>query len=77
MENLLDFIVKNITGIDNYKIEKKEEAGRILFILKLPSDFIGLVIGREGKCIKAIRSLLKIRATLENVRVDLNIEPTE
>jgi predicted RNA-binding protein YlqC (UPF0109 family) len=75
MEELLKYIIKNITGVDNFEVTKTENEGLTLFTIRVPNEFVGLVIGREGKCIKAIRSLLKVRATLENVRADLNIEP--
>lgn len=75
MENLLSFIVKNLTGTDNFKIERVDNDGFTLFTLLIPADLVGLVIGKEGKCIKAIRTLLKVRATLENIRADVNIEP--
>jgi predicted RNA-binding protein YlqC (UPF0109 family) len=75
MEELLKYIIKNITGIENFEVIKAENEGVTMFTIKVPEEYVGLVIGREGKCIKAIRNLLKVRATLENVRADLNIEP--
>jgi len=77
MEDLLSYIIKNITGTEKFEVVKNENEGLTLFTVKVPSEYVGLVIGREGKCIKAIRNLLKVRATLENVRADLNIESLE
>lgn len=75
MENLLKNIIEGVSGQDNLKIEKEEKDGRIFLTLKISDDYIGMIIGKEGKTIKAIRTLLKIRATLEKVRVDLDIQP--
>jgi predicted RNA-binding protein YlqC (UPF0109 family) len=77
MEDLLKLIIKNLIGTDNFKITKEETEGVIIFNLMVPNEFVGLIIGKEGKCIKAIRTLLKIRATLENLRVDLNVKPLD
>ena len=75
MEELLSQMIKGITGCDNFTIERQENEGGNLLLLKIPDEYIGLVIGKEGKTIKAIRALLKVRATLEKTRIDLNVEP--
>jgi len=77
MENLLSLIITNLIGKEKFKIIKEENEGIVIFTLVVPNEYVGLIIGKEGKCIKAIRTLLKIRATLENLRVDLNVKPLE
>ena len=74
MKDLLTFIVKGITGKDNLEITEETEGERIHFLIKAPEDSIGIIIGKEGKTIKAIRSLLKVRATLEKKGVSVSVE---
>ena len=74
MKDLLTFIVKGITGKDNFEIAEETEGERSHFLVKAPEDSVGIIIGKEGRTIKAIRSLLKVRATLEKKGVSVSVE---
>lgn len=77
MKDLLTYIVKNLIG-DNFEIEEMEEGeSRITFIIKVPSSSAGLIIGKEGRIIKAIQNILRMKATLEKKYVSINVEPYE
>lgn len=73
MKDLLNYIIENILKSKDFSIEEKEEASNITFSIKLPEDKAGLVIGKGGRTIKAIRNLLKVRATLEKKLVFITI----
>lgn len=74
MKKLLDYLLKNLIGKDNYKIEVEEsQEGHVNFNVQVDKDNIGLIIGKEGKTIKAIRSLLKVKAILEKKAVTINV----
>lgn len=77
MKDLLDFLIKNITGIKDYSIEEKTEDSFTRFEVKTKPDEAGLVIGKEGKTVKTIRNLLKVKATLENKGVAISVETQE
>lgn len=77
MKELLDFLIKNITGIENYSIEEETDNSFTRFIVKTEPDDAGLVIGKRGKTVKTIRNLLKVRATLENMGVAISVESKE
>lgn len=74
MKDLLTFIVKGIIGKDNFEIAEETEGESTHFLIKAPEDSVGIIIGKEGKTIKAIRSLLKVRATLEKKGVSVSVE---
>lgn len=74
MKDLITYIVKNITGSDDFEVEEKSEDTQVTFIIKVKPDYIGMVIGKEGKTIKAIRTLVKVRATLEKKSVNAIVE---
>jgi len=75
MKELLTFLVEKITGNKDIKIEESEEEGRVDYLISAPEDIVGMIIGKGGKTIKAIRNLLKVRATLEKKAVSVSVEP--
>lgn len=74
MEDLLKVLIEPlVSDIKKVKIEKAGEGGNVNFIVSIPKDDIAKVIGKEGKMIKSIKNLLKVRAIKENVYVDLSV----
>ncbi len=77
MKDLLNFIVTSlVTKPEAVSIDEQKEDGNIsLFLTVDPSD-MGIIIGKNGQAIRAIRKLLTVRAIAENVRVNLQlVEP--
>ncbi len=74
MQDLLDYIIEGILKTRDFEITEAVEGNSITYKIKLPEDKAGLVIGKGGRTIKAIRNLLKVRATLEKKLVFLAIE---
>lgn len=80
MKDLVEYITKNIvTKPDEVVVEEKEtEPGVVELILSVNPEDMGLVIGKGGQMIKAIRKLLTVRAMAEEVRVNLQLaEPAD
>lgn len=73
MEELIKYTVSNIIDSEDFEITSEEDADYVRYSIKAPEDMIGLIIGKGGKTIKSIRKLVKIRATLEKKRVDLEV----
>ena len=66
MKKLLDFIVRNILGKDSkYEIIEEDDGSIVKLTIKTVEDEGGMIIGKQGKIIKAIRNILRIKATLE------------
>jgi predicted RNA-binding protein YlqC (UPF0109 family) len=72
MQELLTFLLKNITGRD-IPVTQTEEEGRITFEIAPDSETIGLVIGKSGKTIKAIQEVMRVRARKENTFIYLRV----
>ncbi len=74
MLDLLKYLISEITGKSDFKIEEAEDAeGRIqLTVLAKPED-IGLIIGKGGNTIKSIQNILRIKGTIENKYVHLTV----
>jgi len=74
MEDLLKLLIEPLVGnIKKIKIEKKQEQNNINFTVSIPKDDIAKVIGKNGKMVKSIKSLLKIRAIKENQFVNIEV----
>ena len=75
MEDLLNTLIEPlVSDIKKITIKRQEQEGGIKFNVNVPKEDIAKVIGKEGKMVKAIKSLLKIRAVKENKYVTLEIE---
>lgn len=74
MKDLLNFIVTSLaSNPDAVSIDEQNDDGNVnLFLTVDPAD-MGLIIGKGGQTIRAIRKLLTVRAIAENVRVNLQL----
>jgi uncharacterized protein len=78
MQELVEYIVKNMVSIpDAVSVEEQSDNGEVQVLLKVDPKDMGMVIGKGGQTIKAIRKLLTVRAMAENVRVYLQIVEPE
>lgn len=77
MKKLLEFILTGIVGDKNFEIEEGEDSSSPSFLVKTPSETTGIIIGKVGKTIKAIRTLLRVKATLEGKGVYVSVEPKD
>jgi predicted RNA-binding protein YlqC (UPF0109 family) len=65
VKDLLTHIIEGILGKKNFEINEEVEGDFVRLMLKVPPEDTGLIIGRGGFTIKAIRNLIRVRATLE------------
>ena len=74
MKKLLEFLVKAI--VDSPKdvsIQENQEGDELILELKVNPEDIKVVIGKEGKTIRALRELVKIKAIKEKKRIRINV----
>lgn len=74
MKELIELIIKGI--VDNPdKIEINQVVGEktLIFEVKVDPDDIGKVIGRQGRNIKSIRTIINAAAQKDNKRVIIEI----
>lgn len=78
MKDLLEYIVKNlVSNPEGVKIDEERVDGNLNLKLSVAPEDMGLIIGKNGQTIQAIRKLLTVRAIAENVRVNLQLEDVE
>ncbi|OGE64340.1 hypothetical protein A3I48_02985 [Candidatus Daviesbacteria bacterium RIFCSPLOWO2_02_FULL_36_7] len=77
MKELLNFIVTSlVTKPEVVSIDEQTEEGTVNLNLTVDPSDMGIIIGKSGQTIRAIRKLLTVRAIAENVRVNLQlVEP--
>lgn len=59
---------------DEVQVTESVDGDTVVYKLHLAADDVGRVIGREGRVIRAIRSLLRAAAVRQGVRVGLEID---
>lgn len=79
MKDTLHFIVSSIVDTpDAVSVEEQEgEGGIINLIVTVAKEDMGKVIGKEGKVIRSIRNIMKIKAMKENIRINISLAENE
>ncbi len=74
MQEILEFILKNITTMpDDVKIEVTDEEGTSNYIVNVNPVDVGRIIGKEGKVIKAIRTIMRVIAIQRGVHIRISV----
>lgn len=75
MQDILNYVIKNIvTTPDDVKIEEvADETGTITYQVSVNPDDVGRLIGKEGKVIKAIRTIVRVIAIQKGVHVRVSV----
>ncbi len=77
-QEFVEFIIKSIVDHpDEVKTDRKIDEMGVLLTLKVNSEDMGQVIGRQGSTARAIRTLLRIIGVKHNARVNFKIEEPE
>lgn len=75
MQDLLKYLIKGITGNDNFEIDEvEEEDGRVNLTVTADKADMGIIIGKAGNTIKSIQNILRIKGTVENKYVHLTVK---
>ncbi len=74
MRELADFIIKQLVSLpDEVSVEEETSQEGVTIFVKVAPDDMGIIIGKGGATIKAIRKILTIRAMADKVRVNLRL----
>lgn len=74
MKELIEYIAKSIVSVpDDVKVTEETNDNLVVVKLEVAADDKGRVIGRQGRVAEAMRTLLRVVATKEGVRVRLEI----
>jgi predicted RNA-binding protein YlqC (UPF0109 family) len=76
LEDLLLFLARSLVDEpDKVEVKGRETDSRVDLTLRVAPDDVGKVIGRGGRIVKAIRTVMKAASVKANKRV--NVEVTD
>jgi len=74
MKELIEYIAKTIAEKpEEVVVSEIEEEDRVVIRLEVATDDKGKIIGRQGRVVQAMRTLLRVAAVKRGVRVTLEI----
>lgn len=74
MKELLYYIVSNLVrNKEALKIEQKEDNGTFILRIIADEDDYGKIIGKNGRVIQSVRTLMKVYAINNNVRLAVKV----
>ena len=74
MKETLTYILTSIVdNPDSVDVTETDEEGVTTFTIKVAKEDMGRVIGKEGKVIRSIRNVMKVRAIKENKRISISL----
>lgn len=74
MKKLLEYLVRGITKEENIAVVKTQEGEVDIYKISVPQNIIGLLIGKEGRTIRAIRAIARIKAIKDNKKIKITLE---
>ena len=74
MRELLDYLARRLVDEpDAVRVEEVEEDGSLLLRLHVAPDDVGKVIGRQGRLVRSLRTVVRAAATRSRERVAVEI----
>jgi len=72
MKELIEYIVKAIVNNpDEVVVTEEQSEGGVLLKLQVNQEDMGRVIGKQGRVVQAMRTLLRVIAAKAGTRVEL------
>lgn len=73
-KDFLEYVIKSIVTVPNeVEVTRTVDDLGVLLTLKVSKDDMGRIIGKEGQTAKAIRTLLRVIGSRNNLRVNMKI----
>ncbi len=74
MRDLVEFLTESLVeDPDAVKVEEVATGRVTVFEVSVAEGDVGKIIGRQGKVIRAIRTVVKAAATRQGTRVDVDV----
>lgn len=74
MKEFLEYIVKSIIpNSDAVIVEETQDGSVYNYLITVHPDDMGIIIGKEGRTIKSIRSIAKGKAIKDGVRINVEL----
>ena len=74
MKDALLYIVSSIVdNPDAVKVEENELDGILNLLITVAKEDMGKIIGKEGKVIRSIRNIMRIKAMKNDTRINISL----
>ena len=74
MRELVEYLARSLVDEPEAVQVEEADAGRVtVYELTVAEDDVGKIIGRQGKVIRAVRTVVKAAATRHGARVDVDV----
>jgi uncharacterized protein len=74
MRELVEYLARSLVDDPDSVTVEEADAGRVtVYEVTVAEDDVGKLIGRQGKVIRAVRSVVKAAATRHGQRVDVDV----
>ena len=74
MQELVEFLAKGLVDKpDEVRVERVEKDGALVLELHVAPDDVGKVIGRQGRIVRAMRTIVRASGARSNERALLEI----
>ncbi len=74
LKDLAEYLIKSLADHpEKVELEEREEDDTVLIELKISSDDLGKIIGKNGNTINAIRTVLQTAASSHKKRAKLEV----
>ena len=75
MKELVEYIAKAIVNKpDDVVVTEEQSEGGVLLKLHVDQEDMGRVIGKQGRVVQSMRTLLRVVAVKQGTRVELVVE---
>ncbi len=74
MKALVEYVVKSLVERpDEVQVREARRAGRTVLELRVAREDMGRVIGKDGRVVNALRTLLRVLAEREGSQISLDV----
>lgn len=74
IESLVRYLISSLVEHpDSVAIARKESGSTVTFEISVHPDDVGKIIGRQGRIIKAIRTVVRAAASVDGDSVDVDV----
>ena len=74
MRDLVEYVVRGlVSSPEDVNVAEVPTGRSTLYEIRVAEEDVGKIIGRQGKVIRALRTLAKAGATRQGTRVDVDV----
>lgn len=74
MQQLIEYVARAlVSSPDDVRVAEVPSGRLTLYEISVAEDDVGKIIGRQGRVIRALRTLAKAGATRQGTRIDVDV----